>query len=231
MREIYVVSDLHMYNGGEEDEFTGEGAFLEFAESVPDRSIIWLGDIFELCKEKTLKELIVTRGYFVERVARKILKYVVGNHDREIANISFEIPRFMGIPVAKYYILDGILFMHGDLFDAACNEDNSQVGETITQVVGWLAENVSPEVNKAARSLESLARDVGRQGNPVDYAMKAFNLVEHFWIGEERLRGVCLGHTHISDYGVRNGRIHYWNSGCWIGGKKDITKITIGGQP
>ncbi len=220
-----VISDLHIFDGGETDEFTNEEGLRWFLSKIPDGSLVLNGDIIELCKGKTLEPILQARRPLIEAIMRKAKVYVVGNHDRSMANDSFNIPQFMGVPVMKQVILDGILFMHGDLFDLACNEENALIGQTLTGITAWLAKNISPEVNTVARNLESLVRSFGRNGSPSTYRNKALSFIEHFWIGGQRLRGICLGHTHERDHELMNDRITYWNSGCWIGGKADIVEV------
>jgi UDP-2,3-diacylglucosamine pyrophosphatase LpxH len=220
-----VISDLHIFDGGETDEFTGEHDLRSYLKTIPDGSLILNGDAIELCKGKTLQEIIQARASLLDLLFRKTKVYLIGNHDRPMANSSFSVPQFMGVPVMKQVVLDGVLFMHGDLFDLACNEENALIGETLTGITAWLAKNISPEINTVARNLESLVRSVGRNGSPSTYRNKGLSFIEHFWIGGQRLRGICLGHTHERDHQVMNDRITYWNSGCWIGGKTDMVEV------
>lgn len=223
--EKFVISDLHIYDGSEADEFKKETDLREFLKSIPNNSLILNGDILELKKDKSVIEIVHTRGSLLAELFEKAMVYVAGNHDRSMLNSSFVAPEFYGVPIVKQVIIDGILFMHGDMFDTACNENNAQLGETLTGITGWLAENISPEANKIARNLEEIARSIGRNGDPVSYRNQGLSFIEHFWIENQRLRGICMGHTHQAGHSKMNDRIEYWNSGCWIGGKMDRTRI------
>jgi UDP-2,3-diacylglucosamine pyrophosphatase LpxH len=223
---MWSISDVHILDGGPADEFNGgEESLTNFLESKADHSGILNGDILELCKEATLEDILKVRGPLVELLFRKAKIYLVGNHDRSMLNSSFSVPSFMGVPIMRRVILDGILFMHGDDFDLATNDDSGALGQTLTRITGYLAENVSPRLNEWARSLEKVVQEVGRTADPVSFRNRALRYIEHFWIGGQRLRGICAGHVHQKSYAMWNGRIEYWNSGCRILGHQDFVEI------
>ncbi len=224
MEPRWIISDLHI-GLGMSDEFAADAELKAFLLTIPDRSLIINGDLFELLKDDRLDDIVKARQELIDLLFQKALVYVTGNHDRSMLNSSFAPPQFMGVPVAKYFIESGILYTHGDVFDPANNDSNHVVGDTVTGMVGWLAENVSPEVNGWSRGLEKFTRDVGRNGDPVHYRNMALDFVEHLLIDWHRIDRVVLGHTHQVDYEKRNSRWEYFNTGCWINRNFDVLKL------
>ncbi len=223
---VSVISDLHL-GVGNSNEFFREEGLTSFLNSIPDRSLILDGDIFELLKDDSLSSIIEQWKELVPLLFAKALAYVIGNHDRSMANSSFSSPQFMGVPVMRYLILGDTMFTHGDMFDITNNDSNHALGDTVTGMVGWLAEHISPQVNALSRELEKAIRSIGRNGDPVHYRNSALAFVEHFIADWERPSRIVLGHTHQPDYEKRNDRWEYFNTGCFMGEQTDVTQLEI----
>lgn len=223
---IYVISDLHL-GVGDSNEFDAEKDLTAFLKGIPDRSLVINGDLFELLKDDPLEAIVKRWKGLVDLLFQKALVYLAGNHDRFMLCSSFTPPMFMGVPVARQVIIGDTLIMHGDFFDVAnCGLTESHaIGDSITQAVGWLAENITTEVNEWSRELEKAVRNIGRNGDPQYYSTSALNYIEHIIIDWHRLSKVVLGHTHQKDHGIRNDRFEYFNSGCWLLGHEDILTI------
>ncbi len=221
-----VISDLHL-GVDNSNEFFREEKLTSFLNSIPDRSLVLDGDIFELLKDDCLSVIIEQWKDLIPLLFTKALAYVIGNHDRSMANSSFSPPQFMGVPVMRYLILGDTMFTHGDIFDIANNDSNHAVGDTVTGMVGWLAEHVSPQVNILSRELEKAIRNIGRYGDPIHYRNSALAFIEHFIADWKRPSRIVLGHTHQLDYEKRNDRWEYFNTGCWVNGRTDITRLEI----
>jgi UDP-2,3-diacylglucosamine pyrophosphatase LpxH len=221
----HVISDLHL-GVGRSNEFYEEPALREYLLSIPDRTLIVLGDLFELLKDDPLAAIYARWSVLIDLIVQKALVIVPGNHDRFILDSSFTPPVFLGIPVARIFVEGDTIYLHGDQFDPMNNDSNRVIGDTVTGMVGWLAENVSPDVNAWSRDLEALARDIGRNGDPVHYRNSALAYIEHMLIDWHRLRRIVLGHTHQVDHAVWNDRFEYFNAGCFgLAGHTDTLRL------
>jgi UDP-2,3-diacylglucosamine pyrophosphatase LpxH len=237
---LTVISDLHLGDGSEADEFQGADEDLRsFLKDVKSGELILNGDIFELLKFK-MADIIHAHADLILDLFHKTRIYIVGNHDREMLNHSFGEPAYLCKPIAQYAVLEDTLFMHGHQFDPF-NDESHQIGDTITGVAGWMAGALGGETNEQLRKLEDLIGKVGRDGDPVAYRIQALNYIEHFaletsWvssafsgertiIGLKHLKRVVLGHTHTPDHGDFNTRFYYWNSGCWILGNRNFVTL------
>jgi UDP-2,3-diacylglucosamine pyrophosphatase LpxH len=226
MRERYVVSDLHL-GVGKSNEFDAVKQLRDFLLSIPDRSLVLLGDLFELLKDDSLAQIVAQWKWLVDLIVQKAEMIVPGNHDRFLLNSSFSPPTFMGVPICRIFVDGDTVYMHGDSFDPCNNDSNRIIGDTVTGMVGWLAENISPDVNEWTRELERLARSIGRNGDPVHYRNSALTYIEHLIVDGHRLSRIVLGHTHQVDNAIWNGRFEYINTGCWINGHFDVTKLEV----
>jgi len=222
----WSISDLHL-GVGKSNEFGARMKLVEFLNSIPDRSLILNGDIFELLKDDRLEDIVAEWKDLVGLLFQKAVAYVIGNHDRSLLNSSFSPPSFMGAPIMRYLIEGDTLFMHGDQFDPANNDTNHIVGDTVTGMVGWLSENISQEINGWSRELEKLTRDIGRNGDSAHYRNSALDFIEHMVVDWHRLSRVVVGHTHQKDYDKRNDRLEYYNTGCWLQGHEDVLELEI----
>jgi UDP-2,3-diacylglucosamine pyrophosphatase LpxH len=88
-RPIFVISDLHMGDGGPRDNFavrdreTQFGLFLDFVADQQGELII-NGDLFEFW-QASLSRVLLRRKALLDRLAEMQPVYVVGNHDADLA--------------------------------------------------------------------------------------------------------------------------------------------------
>jgi UDP-2,3-diacylglucosamine pyrophosphatase LpxH len=86
--DYYVVSDLHIGDGGPRDNFAhGPGAplldsFLDFVDQQDGRLVI-CGDLFEFW-QANLSKVLVRHEPLLARLARMDTIYVLGNHDADL---------------------------------------------------------------------------------------------------------------------------------------------------
>ena len=89
-RDIFVISDLHLGDGGVCDKFEAGGktrelrSFLDHVGSEGGELFI-LGDLFELW-QMNLSALLVKRREILDHLAALPLAYVPGNHDVDLAH-------------------------------------------------------------------------------------------------------------------------------------------------
>jgi UDP-2,3-diacylglucosamine pyrophosphatase LpxH len=127
-RDIFVISDLHMGDGGPRDNFAvGDKEeqlklFLEFVKKESGELII-IGDLFEFW-QASLGKVLVKRGDLIDRLADMGAIFVVGNHDCDLeALIGTDIlcHRFFEKMSRRFVRTIGdkkFMFMHGHEVDA-----------------------------------------------------------------------------------------------------------------
>ena len=90
-RLLFVISDLHMGDGGPRDNFAVDNkeshlnSFLDFVETNNGRLIV-LGDLFEFWQANVSKVLI-KRMPVIDRLAKMDAIFVVGNHDADLEHL------------------------------------------------------------------------------------------------------------------------------------------------
>jgi predicted phosphodiesterase len=217
---IYAISDLHLC--GPKDEFqVSRKAFLDWASSVPDKSVIVVGDCFDLLRASLAEIEAEYSRDVIPLLEAKVREWVIGNHDREM--LSFMDGQYHGIPVCEKLLLGNALFLHLHQMDPA-NGTFHAVGDTITRSVDWIADHTSQGFMGWARTAESWAKGTGRSGDKEKYRALALDFVEWFSIPGREIKSVCGGHTHQADQESRNG-ITYLNCGTWINGKTDFVTL------
>lgn len=215
----YVISDLHLNDGGKSDDFKGgEKALLFFLGKVPGRSLILNGDIFDLW-ESPLSKIEAAYHSLIKILFEKAEYYVLGNHDRMLLGRK----DYLGIPIIKHLILGDTLVMHGDDFDIV-NSDGHVLGSATTKMVSWLERNVHPDADRWAEKFERWVRKQGRFGTPRIYRDKALQYITQFAVDGNDLKRIVLGHTHQYDQ-AKHGGLEYLNCGTWIHGKTDRIEI------
>jgi uncharacterized membrane protein HdeD (DUF308 family)/UDP-2,3-diacylglucosamine pyrophosphatase LpxH len=89
-RDIFVISDLHLGDGGVRDKFEAGGKTLEFRSfldhvGAEGGELYILGDLFELW-QMNLSLLLVKRREILDHLAALRLVYVPGNHDVDLVH-------------------------------------------------------------------------------------------------------------------------------------------------
>lgn len=211
---LWAISDLHLGDRKRGDNFTGEYHLRTFLESIPDKSLVLLGDVFDLTEAKLLS-VELAYNELIQLLFQKALYYVVGNHDLSMVGLMY----YMGVPVVEKLILGSTVFMHGHQLDIL-NEDGNSIGPVVTRAVHWMEHHVSSRIGKQASKLEMWLRNQGKFGRPQDYRRKALRYVESFYVNSDCINMIVLGHTHVKD-SCRG----YMNTGAWVYRKMDTTLI------
>lgn len=160
-KTIFVISDLHMGDGGPRDNFQVGNrekeleSFLRYVEKEHGKLII-LGDLFEFW-QASIARILVKRKAWLERFADLRVTYVIGNHDIDLAafvrddgsvNKDFLIhPFFDRITKSfKRPIADKeFKFMHGHEVDEFNKDENPGWGRMFTILAGMIEDiNKSP---------------------------------------------------------------------------------------
>ncbi|MHC5213875.1 MAG: metallophosphoesterase, partial [Planctomycetota bacterium] len=126
-KDIFVVSDLHIGDGGPRDNFSVDSkaqkfdCFLDYVEDC-GADLFVLGDLFEFW-QANISRVLVHRLPLIDRLARMKAVYVVGNHDADFEHlIGREIlahPFFdrMSGPFERVIANKRFKFMHGHELD------------------------------------------------------------------------------------------------------------------
>ena len=149
-KDIIVVSDLHIGDGGPRDNFSVDnkaqkfGRFLDYVESR-EAELFVLGDLFEFW-QANISRVLVHRMDLIDRLARMKVTYVVGNHDADFEHlIGTDIlghPFFerMSGPFERVIANKRFKFMHGHELDPF-NRDGTPRWGRILAILGGILED------------------------------------------------------------------------------------------
>jgi UDP-2,3-diacylglucosamine pyrophosphatase LpxH len=152
---IFVISDLHMGDGGVRDNFPLNNreaeldAFLEFVAGQQGELII-LGDLFEFW-QMNMSRIVMTRMPILDRLAAMNATYVLGNHDADLD--AFVGTNFLAHPLFQRMCgpftttIGGrqFRFMHGHEVDAGNRDDWPEKGRIYCILAGLFEDrNQSP---------------------------------------------------------------------------------------
>lgn len=221
---IFVISDLHMGDGGPRDNFAyGDRekelvAFLDYVERKCGRLVI-CGDLFELW-QSNISKVLTKRKWLLDRFASMQATYILGNHDADLYYFMFQEgwlthPFFRRMCGSCFLNKCGksFQFIHGHEADPYCVSDVPGLGR-ITAIYSGLAEdrNGGPMLDKY-RTVEQ--KVVGRMERLVSLWNWLRGKPDRFTAINRQLRDmapvadvVICGHTH------RSGHIGTWHYNC-----------------
>lgn len=231
-KNLYVISDLHMGDGSNKDNFKEYlpefEKFLDYVEKDPDYCLIIAGDVFEFWQSQH-GDIIKTYYDLLNRMTRMNSVFVIGNHDIDLIG-------FIGLEMGcKFFeLLSGglvvsrngknIRIMHGHEFDIF-NDPNKamMLGKMAAMLAGWLEMKIGSNIgNESTESFLSnsvmkivsffsniykILNPTVSEGGDIDKFYQTI-LDYHKKYPNNIL---IMGHTHdagiISDW--------YFNSGSW----------------
>ncbi len=218
---MIFISDLHIGNKGKADDFKGnENNLITFLKTLPDRSIIFVGDILELL-QFTLEEVEAEYPELLELLFRKARVYVVGNHDK--AMLVFR--EYREVPVVEKLIVKNTLIMHLHQFDWV-NSKGHVLGDFVAKIGGWLEKYVWKDIDIWFSKFERWARQNGRFGSSKAYREASFEFIQNFVYNGTQITQIVGGHSHKLDKAELNG-FKYFNCGTWTNGKQDSIEINV----
>ena len=163
-RPIYVVSDLHLGDGGPRDNFAhmsnGERlceflGFLEYVKSQNGKLII-CGDLFDFW-QANLSKVIIHYQELLNILAEMDTIYILGNHDSDLRYFLgvkepwLKHPFFKTMCESHVEDINGhyVHFLHGHQVDPYCKSDSPDIGR-ITAIYTGLKEDKhgGPLLNK-----------------------------------------------------------------------------------
>lgn len=154
-REIFVIGDLHMGDGGPRDNFAvGDkekelNLFLDFVEKENGELVI-IGDLFEFWRI-SLGRVLIKRLELINRLAQMQAIYVVGNHDVDLESListdmlANQFFKKMSQRFVKKIGDKKFMFMHGHEVDPYNKGDSPGWGRILTIFAGIFEDkNQSP---------------------------------------------------------------------------------------
>jgi UDP-2,3-diacylglucosamine pyrophosphatase LpxH len=152
---VYVISDLHMGDGGPRDNFAIADRAQQldrFLDYVAGRqgALVIVGDLFDFW-QMNLSRILTIHKPLLDRLAEMNATYVVGNHDADL--VHFIGTGFLGHcffqrmcgPFERRIGPKRFKFMHGHEVDPVNSGDSPKWGRVFSIVAGLLEErNGSP---------------------------------------------------------------------------------------
>lgn len=145
-RDIIVISDLHMGDGGPRDNFAFDqkelylNTFLDYVESL-DAELFILGDLFEFW-QSNIGRVLIHRMNIINRLAQMQAIYVVGNHDADFESLIgtglLSHPFFSRMTGPFERIIAGkrVMFMHGHELDPFNRDGTPRWGRILSILAG-----------------------------------------------------------------------------------------------
>ncbi len=173
--DIFVISDLHIGDGGPRDNFGYAGSdhpqqlmtFLDYVERENGELII-LGDLFEFW-QMNISKTIVNNMDLIERLGHMKAKYVVGNHDIDLLG-------FVGKKVLVPQLFDNLcternltignkkfMLVHGHELDPYNTGDDPGKGRVLTILAGMAESTVGAPVLFGKYSVEVFLEGQGNK--------------------------------------------------------------------
>jgi UDP-2,3-diacylglucosamine pyrophosphatase LpxH len=171
-RTIFVVSDLHMGDGGPRDNFAFDNKarefsrFLDFGGQAGGELYI-LGDLFEFW-QANISRVLKERMPFLDRLAEMKAVYVVGNHDADfeeligtrLLNHHF-FDRMTG-PVMRLIGTRQFKFMHGHELDPFHRDGTPGWGRILSILGGIIEDRKGSPLLSAGGMTEKTLLRIGR---------------------------------------------------------------------
>jgi UDP-2,3-diacylglucosamine pyrophosphatase LpxH len=154
-RSIFVISDLHMGDGGVRDNFPLDGREQQldlFLDFVADRGgeLVVLGDLFEFW-QMNLSHIVMKRMPLLDRLAAMDATYVLGNHDCDLDGfigtglLAHPLFERMSGPFNREIGGKRFRFMHGHEVDPGNKDDWPEKGRIYCILAGLFEDrNQSP---------------------------------------------------------------------------------------
>jgi UDP-2,3-diacylglucosamine pyrophosphatase LpxH/uncharacterized membrane protein HdeD (DUF308 family) len=170
-RDIFVISDLHLGDGGARDNFEPGGRtrqLHQFLDHVGAEGgeIVILGDLFELW-QMNLSRILVHRLPVLEHFAQLPLAYVPGNHDVDLLHfVGSELlahPFFARMRPPFDRRLGGrrFHFFHGHETDPFNNSDDPGFGQMLSIFAGLFEDRNGSPLLASGETMETVLEQFG----------------------------------------------------------------------
>ena len=168
---IFVISDLHMGDGGARDNFPLNnrekelGLFLDYVASQQGELII-LGDLFDFW-QMNLSKIVVKHLPLLDRLAAMKATYIVGNHDSDLASfigtgfLSHPLFKNMARPFEREIGGKRFMFMHGHEVDPLNKGDEPGKGRICCILAGMREDKNGSPVLPDGEFVEDHLEEIG----------------------------------------------------------------------
>jgi len=220
--ELVVISDVHLGTRG-----CHAKELLQYLKSIKPKTVILNGDIIDIWQfkksyfPKTHLRIIKLLTAWMAKGVR--MYYITGNHDEMLR-------KFVGLKMGSLKVVNKLVltlngqkawFFHGDVFDVTMQHSKwlaklGSIGYDLLIIINRLVNHVSKKMGKGKISLSKKIK------NSVKSAVKFINNFEQVAADIGMDNGydyVICGHIHqpeIKEFGNKEKRITYLNSGDWI---------------
>lgn len=171
-RDIIIVSDLHIGDGGPRDNFAADNKtekFNRFLDYVADQrtELMILGDLFEFW-QANIGRVLTRHLPLIERLAEMQAVYVVGNHDADFEDLIgtnilghpfFE--RMTG-PFERTIAGKRFKFMHGHELDPFNRDGTPRWGRILAILGGIIEDRKGSPLLSAGGMTEKTLLKIGR---------------------------------------------------------------------
>jgi len=171
-REIVIISDLHMGDGGPRDNFAFDqkeaqlDGFLDFVERQ-NAELFILGDLFDFW-QSNIGRVLVHRMNIIDRLARMEAVYVVGNHDADFESLigtqllAHPFFRRMTGPFERRIAGKRVMFMHGHELDPFNRDGTPRWGRILAILAGIVEDRKGGPLLSAGGLTEKTLLGFGR---------------------------------------------------------------------
>ena len=172
-RATFVISDLHMGDGGPRDNFSVGNRESEFAQflnyvTAEGGELLILGDLFEFW-QVGLGRAIVNRRKLLDRLADMGAVYVLGNHDVDLRAFVGTASDFISHPFFKNMCdkfdraINGstFRFMHGHEVDPFNKGDSPGWGRILTIFAGIFEDKNGSPILAGGETVEGALESFG----------------------------------------------------------------------
>lgn len=253
-RPIFVVSDLHLGDGGPRDNFchmsggNREHEFRQFLDHVQSENgdVIINGDLHELW-QANISKVLTYRVDLLDSLAGMNARYLLGNHDIDLLHFRWEkgvqlthpLFRCMGTSLVMEVAGRKILILHGHEQDPYCSGENPGIGRASAIYTGLKEDRNGGPLRGKYGSSTVESRTLGRlgwvarvvrklKGEPSPAQVIRRNMVN--LLHNDRYDAVLYGHSHTpGQLQSKNGLLPIYNSGCWCEELNSFVRINPDG--
>ena len=171
-RDIFVISDLHIGDGGPRDNFAvgdRKDYFLSFLDYVRTENgeLIIVGDLLEFW-QASFSRVIVNNLDLLNKLAELKPTYVLGNHDTDLKGfmdtniLNHPLFEYMSEPFTRQIGNKTFKFMHGHEIDPFNSGENPSWGRMLAIFAGIFEEKNGSPISPSGESVEESLSYIGQ---------------------------------------------------------------------
>ena len=256
---LFIVSDLHLGDGGRRDNFhyfKNKTPFLEFCDFVKETKrshLIILGDLIDMW-QFNFSKVVYKNFELLKKLSSLNPTYVVGNHEIdlkyfcELKIFSFKLFDNLSFPFYLKINKKKVLFLHGHELDRYNSPENPGWGRVFNIIAGLIEDkHKRPVIKKGVLIEERLEEWLSKlevQASAVKYLKKLLPVFKRrYFKFLTPLQNPLKAKNHrrlmrklktqlVCGHTHRAGfyKNWYFNTGCWNYNKNTFIKIYPDGQ-